>query len=52
MPLVIIIAIAVLALIICHCIIHRWVIKAVLTHNSLPKAPKWHVWLPKNMRRD
>ena len=33
-------------------IIHRNVIKALITRQPLPKAPKWHCWLPKKCRQE
>ena len=39
-------------LICCCCFVHRRVIKALLKHEPMPKAPKWHCWIPKKNRRD
>lgn len=30
---------------------HRRVIKALMKHEPMPKAPKWHVWVKKENRR-
>ena len=50
MPIWAIILIAVFVVdFIVFCIIHRHKIKAMINHKPF-KAPKWHVWLPKNMR--
>lgn len=32
--------------------VHRRVIKAIIKHEEMPKAPKWHCWVPINKRRD
>ena len=32
------------ALAVCCVYVHRRVIRALIRHESLPKAPKWHVW--------
>ena len=44
--------IIVCALIVCCAFVHRRVIKALINHEEMPKAPKWHVWVPENKRRD
>ena len=31
--------------------VHRRVIKAILMHEEMPKAPSWHIWVPQNARR-
>lgn len=31
---------------------HRRVIKAVINGEPMPKAPKWHVWVKEENRRD
>ena len=32
---------------------HRRVIKALIKHEPMPKAPQWHVWVkPENRRTD
>ncbi len=38
-------------LILASAIVHRRVIKSLIKYKKLPKAPKWHFWLPKKMRR-
>lgn len=36
----------------CCCFTHRRVIKALINHEPMPKAPKWHVWVkPENRRK-
>ena len=30
---------------------HRRVIKAVINGEPMPKAPKWHFWVSKKMRK-
>ncbi len=32
--------------------IHRRVIITLIRHKTMMKAPKWHFWLPKKMRRN
>lgn len=46
-----IIAIIVVALVLCCCFTHRWVIKALIKHEPMPKAPKWHFWVKPGNRR-
>jgi len=48
----IIVAIVVGVLIICCCIVHRRAIKALITKQPMPKAPKWHVWVKKENRKE
>ena len=37
----------------CGCgITHRRVIKSIVTGSEMPKAPKWHVWVRRDKRRD
>lgn len=36
---------------VCCCIVHRRVIKALIKGEEMPKAPKWHCWVPKDKRR-
>lgn len=31
--------------------IHRRVIKSMITGDEMPKAPAWHIWVPKDERR-
>lgn len=38
-------------LVLCCCISHRRVLKALFTHSPMPKAPKWHVWVKEENRR-
>jgi len=38
-------------LILCCCFTHRRVIKAIIKHEPMPKAPNWHFWVPKDKRR-
>ena len=35
----------------CCCITHRGVIRALMTGEPMPKAPKWHVWVKPEGRR-
>ena len=44
------IIVAVLA-VCCCCFTHRRVIKALIKHTPMPKAPKWHFWVKKENRR-
>jgi hypothetical protein len=39
-------------LIICCGIVHRRVIKSMITGKDMPKAPKWHIWVDADKRRD
>ena len=39
-------------LVACCAYVHRRVIKAAVNHEEMPKAPKWHVWVKKEDRRD
>lgn len=48
----IIVLIVVVVLAACCCIIHRRVISALIKHEPMPKAPKWHCWVKKENRRD
>jgi hypothetical protein len=36
----------------CCAYTHRRVIKAMVTGEEMPKAPKWHCWVPEDKRRD
>ncbi|MBR1530863.1 MAG: hypothetical protein IJ851_01850 [Eubacterium sp.] len=47
-----IIGIIVAVLVLCCCFTHRRVIKALIKGEEMPKAPKWHCWVPKDKRRD
>ena len=40
-----IVLIVVLVLVACCCFTHRRVIKALIKHEPMPKAPKWHCWV-------
>lgn len=31
---------------------HRRVIKAIVKHEPMPKAPSWHIWVKPENRRD
>ena len=46
-----VILIVVAVLIVCCCFTHRRVIRALVKHEPMPKAPKWHVWVPRDGRR-
>ena len=47
-----IILIVVVVLVACCCFTHRRVIKAMINHEPMPKAPKWHSWVkPENRRK-
>ena len=46
-----IIIIALLLLVACCLFVHRRVIKALLRHEPLPKAPGWHFWVAAGDRR-
>ncbi|MCR4616665.1 MAG: hypothetical protein K5669_00590 [Lachnospiraceae bacterium] len=47
---IIIIAVVVL-LILASAFIHRRVIRALIKGEPMPKAPSWHIWVPKDKRR-
>ena len=47
----IIVLIVVCVLLVCCCFTHRRVIRALLRHEPMPKAPNWHVWVKKGNRR-
>jgi len=38
-------------LIICFLYAHRYVIRARIKHEPMPKAPKWHTWVKPEDRR-
>ena len=46
-----IILIVVVVLAVC-CFTHRRVIRALIKHEPMPKAPRWHFWVKKENRRD
>ena len=45
-----IVLIFVCVLLLC-CFTHRRVIRALIKHEPMPKAPKWHFWVKKEGRR-
>ena len=47
-----IVGIAAVALVACCLYTHRRVIKAVVNHEPMPKAPKWHVWVKPEGRKE
>ena len=48
----VIVGIVVIAAVGCCLYTHRHVIKALVKHEPMPKAPAWHVWVKKENRRD
>ena len=46
-----IVRIAICVLAVCCLFTHRRVIRALVTHEPMPKAPKWHCWVKKENRR-
>ena len=44
-------AIIICILVLCCCYSHRRVIKALLKHEPMPKAPKWHFWVKEENRK-
>ena len=44
--------IVICAAVICCMFTHRRVIRAILKHEPMPKAPKWHFWVKSENRRD
>ncbi|MBR6321329.1 MAG: hypothetical protein IKR59_00540 [Lachnospiraceae bacterium] len=48
---VFIVLIVVGVIILASAVIHRRVIRSLIKFKFMPKAPKWHFWLPKKMRR-
>lgn len=36
---------------VCCAIVHRRVIKSIVTGSEMPKAPKWHVWVAEDKRQ-
>ena len=36
---------------VCCCYTHRRVIRALIKHEPMPKAPNWHCWVKKENRR-
>ena len=46
-----IVCIVVCLLVLCCLFTHRRVIQALLKHEPMPKAPKWHFWVSKKNRR-
>ncbi len=49
---VFIVLIIVGVIILTSAVIHRRVIRSLIKFRFMPKAPKWHIWLPKKLRRD
>ncbi len=47
-----IILIVILVLCVCCLFTHRRVIKALIRHEPVPKAPKWHFWVKPENRRN
>ena len=47
-----VILIIVCVLLLCCCFTHRRVIRALIKHEPMPKAPKWHTWVAEKDRRD
>ena len=45
-----IVLIVVCILLLC-CFTHRRVIRALIKHEPMPKAPKWHFWVKTEGRR-
>ena len=43
--------IAICVMAVCCLFVHRRVIKALLKHEPMPKAPKWHCWVKPENRR-
>ena len=46
-----IVLIVVCVLLLCCFFTHRRVIRALIKHEPMPKAPKWHFWVKKEGRR-
>jgi len=46
-----IVLIVVCVLAACSLYSHRRVIRALIRHEPMPKAPKWHVWMKPENRR-
>ena len=46
-----IIGIIIGVLAVCCCFTHRRVIKALIKHEPMPKAPNWHFWVKPENRR-
>ncbi|PWJ71127.1 hypothetical protein B0O40_0990 [Ruminococcaceae bacterium R-25] len=46
-----IVLLVILGLMLCSLIIHGRVIAFFIKNKYLPKAPKWHFWMPAKMRR-
>lgn len=47
-----IILIVVCLLVACCLFTHRRVIRALVKHEPMPKAPNWHFWVPAKDRRN
>ncbi len=46
-----IVGIIVVIMLVCCLFTHRRVIRALIRHEPMPKAPGWHFWVPKEGRR-
>lgn len=46
-----IILIVVCILVVCCLFTHRRVLRALIKHEPMPKAPKWHFWVKASGRR-
>ena len=43
--------IVIAVLVVCCCFTHSRVIRALIKHEPMPKAPDWHFWVKKENRR-
>ncbi|MBQ9326341.1 MAG: hypothetical protein IJ246_11275 [Clostridia bacterium] len=41
----------IILLLVCCCFSHRRVILALIRHEPMPKAPKWHFWIKEENRK-
>lgn len=46
-----VVTIVICALVACCLFVHRRVIRALIKHEPMPKAPKWHLWVQSQNRR-
>ena len=46
-----VILIVVCILVVCCLFTHRRVLRALIKHEPMPKAPKWHFWVKGSGRR-
>ena len=46
-----IVLIIICLLVLCCLFTHRRVLKALIRHEDMPKAPDWHFWVKKGNRR-